>query len=353
MRGKKLSLRLFNLFIAIFLFSVFTISGCEFEDELMDGMNIYFGNLHSHTGVSDGKGSPEEVFAWARDVAKLDFYAVTDHSELIMSWEWKDTGEQADNFNQDGTFVAMRGFEWSHAIAGNICVYNTWTYTNSILTFTLGMFYNWLDGKNGLAQFNHPGREIGVFRNLGFDSDTADNVFAIETGNKGDGNNDGEYLPYYIKALDKGWNVAPTSNQDNHSLTINSHRTAVIAGELSREGLLEAMESRRIYSTDDPDMLVVFKCGDVWMGSSIELPGEDVEFIIGVKDNEKIEKVELITTGGETIAEYICTDETALLWRPVVKATSGSYFFVKVTGFNELDDDSEKQIAVTAPIRIK
>ena len=39
-----------------------------------------FGQLHSHTNVSDGTGTPDDAYSWARDKGKADFFAVTDHS---------------------------------------------------------------------------------------------------------------------------------------------------------------------------------------------------------------------------------------------------------------------------------
>lgn len=43
---------------------------------------IYFGNLHSHTGFSDGIGVPEHAYDYARYTAELDFLAITEHSNL-------------------------------------------------------------------------------------------------------------------------------------------------------------------------------------------------------------------------------------------------------------------------------
>jgi hypothetical protein len=38
------------------------------------GYNVYFGQFHSHTSVSDGKGTPSEAYQYARDTAGLDFF---------------------------------------------------------------------------------------------------------------------------------------------------------------------------------------------------------------------------------------------------------------------------------------
>jgi hypothetical protein len=125
--------------------------------------NIYFGNLHSHTKYSDGKGTPQDAFYWARYGAQVDFYAVTDHAEQVDPYEWWKTGQYANAANQDGEFVAIRGFEWSHPWWGHITVWNTSSYTNAVIDYTMADFYKWLDRNNGIAQFNHPGREYGVF----------------------------------------------------------------------------------------------------------------------------------------------------------------------------------------------
>ncbi len=41
---------------------------------------VFFGSLHSHTSLSDGQDTPAEAYAHARDVAGLDFLAITEHS---------------------------------------------------------------------------------------------------------------------------------------------------------------------------------------------------------------------------------------------------------------------------------
>lgn len=48
-------------------------------------INVYFGNLHSHTAVSDGSGTPAEVYENARDIAGLDFLALTEHNHMDIA----------------------------------------------------------------------------------------------------------------------------------------------------------------------------------------------------------------------------------------------------------------------------
>ncbi len=327
------------------------------ETALLNGMHLYFGNLHSHTGNSDGQGTPAEAFAWAKDTAKFDFYAVTDHSEYLDSTKWNDTGAQADRFNQDGRFVALRGFEYSHPYGGHVCVWNTSSYTNAILSPSISLFYAWLAQNNGIAQFNHPGREPGIFNKLAYDKSVAGNMSAIEVGNKGDSINGNAYYPYYPQALDKGWRVGPSSNQDNHTLNANSHRTVLASPELTRAGLLESLNQRRFYSTDDPNIKVLFKCGGNWMGSTAQLDPGNTAFSVLVSDDEPIAKLELIGGAGQVVQEKdfdVNQASEQVTWNPTIDLQSPGYYFLKITERDIHDDEgagtSGTQMAVTAPI---
>lgn len=316
-------------------------------------MNCYYGNMHGHSGISDGEGTPEEVMNWAKFDLEIDFYIMTDHSEQIFGNEFDLIKQNTDFYTENGKFVAMRGFEWSHPYNGHICIYITDDYTAAYNALWINFIYDWIDERNALAQFNHPGREDGTFNNLVFEAYVDDNMFAIETGNKGTGNNDGEFLPYYSDALDNGWHVAPTSNQDNHSLSMNSHRTVYVGEELSQAGLLDAMYSRRLYSSDDPDIKVFFRSGDNWMGSFVNFTDNKLGFSIKVEDNEPILKLELIGNKDTVLAELVPEEGTeSIKWFPEIDVNANTYVFLKVTSEDTLDDDGPEQIAVTAPFWI-
>ena len=57
-------------------------------------MQLFLGDLHSHTAYSDGKGTPADAFATAR-ANGLDFLGVTDHSKRLSAFEWTDTQARA------------------------------------------------------------------------------------------------------------------------------------------------------------------------------------------------------------------------------------------------------------------
>lgn len=45
--------------------------------------HLYWGDIHAHSTQSDGSGTFRDNYKFARDVAKLDFAALTDHSEMF------------------------------------------------------------------------------------------------------------------------------------------------------------------------------------------------------------------------------------------------------------------------------
>ncbi len=324
----------------------------ELED-LNGGLFPYYGNLHSHSALSDGEGSPEQVLTWARDDVGVDFYAMTDHAEQLSSSDWDQARIWTDAFNENGVFVTLRGFEWSHPWNGHICIFETEARNAAYNSYWITYIYDWIEEHNGLAQFNHPGRENGVFNNLKLEPNVKEHFFGIETGNKNTGNNDGEFIPYYIMALDKGWHVAPTSNQDNHSMKMNSHRTVYWGPELSREELLTAMRARRLYSSDDPNIEVMFRTQNAFMGEVIEITSDEVEFLIKVVDDEPILRLELITRGGHVATSYEPPPGSLrAAWFPTVHIPNDTYFFLKVISENLHDGDDPTQVVLTAPIRI-
>jgi len=86
---------------------------------------LVWGDLHGHTRVSDGTGTPHDYFAYARDVAGLDVIALTDHDH----WGPRPLDEQpevaadllatAHSFNRPGQFVTIPGYEWTNWLHGH------------------------------------------------------------------------------------------------------------------------------------------------------------------------------------------------------------------------------------------
>ncbi|MFA9397757.1 MAG: CehA/McbA family metallohydrolase [Clostridiaceae bacterium] len=336
--------------------------------------STYFGMIHSHTNYSDGQGTPDDAYTMAK--ANADFFAVTDHSNSLdndtaaalidengnekdcfdISPEWKSLHEIADSYNEDGVFAAIAGYEmtWSGSTGGygHINTYNTLGFeTRNHSAETLQKYYDDISKlPNSISQLNHPGTTFGDFDDFAYRTDAIDNVVnLIEVGNGEGAVGSSGYFPsydYYTRALDKGWHVAPTNNQDNHKgnwIIANEARTVILAPSISREELFKALQQKRVYSTEDKNLKINYTVNNQIMGSNLGEPSS-LDFAINIDDpdsTDKISKVSIIVNGGEIAASKTFTSNQAT-WSFSLDPKY-SYYYVRV-------DEEDKDIAVTAPV---
>lgn len=80
-------------------------------------LRILWGDIHGHTVLSDGLRSPEAYYAWGRDVARLDFCALSEHSWAIDDAKWDRIRELTHQFHEPNRFVVFTAFEWNQGDA--------------------------------------------------------------------------------------------------------------------------------------------------------------------------------------------------------------------------------------------
>lgn len=333
--------------------------------------NIYFGQLHAHTSYSDGAGTCEEAFQYASKVDNLDFLAVTDHSNSFdnadqanindgsMSTEWVEGHELAQKYTTDD-FVGIFGYEmtWSNGL-GHMNTFNTDGFQSrtqsAYATYSTALqnYYATLQtAPDSINQFNHPGTTFGDFSDFAYYSEANDALITtIEVGNGEGAIGSSGYFPsyeYYTRALDKGWHVAPTNNQDNHKGkwgSANTARSVVLADSLTQDNIYDAMRNYRVYATEDNDLSIYYTLDSYIMGTTLDkdMVGDTVELNVELSDptDAKLGKVEVIANGGLSIASK--TVDTAEATVNFEVPSSYSYYYIKVT---EADGD----IAVTAPV---
>ncbi len=343
---------------------------------------LYFGQLHAHTNLSDGTGSVEQAFDHASKVENLDFLAVTDHSNSFdgasetakmhlgdeeaeqVSSAWHQGRQAARDITarEDGTFVGIYGFEmtWSGGSPGHMNTFNSQGFESRNLApykkgddyAVLQAYYDTLnENPETISQFNHPGDTFGDFMDFALYDPVIDNqITLIEVGN-GEGPIGGSgYFPsysYYTRALDKGWHVAPTNNQDNHKGNwgdSNTARSVVLAADLTEEAIYDAMKNYRVYATEDNDLSILYSLNGNAMGSILP-DQESVNIAVDLSDptdTQGTTKVEVIVKGGQTLAEQTFEGGEAHLEFKDLPATYG-YYYLRVT-------QADKNIAVTAPV---
>lgn len=351
----------------------------------------YFGQLHSHTQYSDGAGSLESALAYVKalpDNANVDFVAFTDHSNYFdsknnpnveaalydtslvkdsdpsHSWATYKNTVAAFNAANAGKMVAIAGFEmtWSGG-PGHINTFNTpgivsrnnTTLNNKTKDAGLQAYYKLLsqaEGANSISQFNHPGTTFGNFIDFGYwDAVVDTRMYMVEVGN-GEGQiGAGGYYPsyeQYIMALDKGWHVAPTNNQDNHKGkwgNANDARDVILTDDFTEDGIYAALRARRMYATEDKNLDLDYTVNGNMMGSIIDVP-EKLNFEISFNDPDRtdsIAKVELVVNSGKVAYTWDSAADLAKGSVSVELAPEYTYYFVRVT-------EGDGDLAVTAPV---
>jgi hypothetical protein len=92
---------------------------------------IYWGDIHSHSELSDGSGSADHNYYYGRFVACLDYCALTDHGEIMNLGFGAllgaiDISERVTNLAYDpGRFVTLQGVEWTQTSTGHyVCIFS-------------------------------------------------------------------------------------------------------------------------------------------------------------------------------------------------------------------------------------
>ncbi len=302
----------------------------------------YYGQIHSHTNYSDGAGGLTDALEYASNADQIDFFAITDHSNYFdesgnlgtfddensglrsktdsAKSKWKEYKETIESY-ASVDFLPFYGFEmtWTKSGAnyGHINTFNTVgfvsrndpEFNNKQNAAGLIKYYEALTTlDNSFSQFNHPGSTFGTFDDFGhYDARYDAELQLVEVGNgEGPIHGNGYYPSYeqYTKALDKGWHVAPSNNQDNHKGKwgdANDARNVAIADDLTLTSIMDAVDNHRWYATEDKNLKIDYTLDGNIMGSKLEIPHEqaikikvqiidpDVEDIIG--------KVEVISNG--------------------------------------------------------
>jgi len=314
--------------------------------------HVYFGDLHNHTSFSDGAGTPDQAWAQAR-ASGADFLAVTDHRNRLSDSEWAEILAGADASTSAG-FVAISGFELGAGI-GHLNVYGTSSFPD--LSLDGPALYDWIAGQSAIAQWNHPLRASQNFDDFASWSPTRDAAIDLleVVNHSASGTNPG-YESSYVLALDKGWHVMPSANKDTHDTTWiigNGLRTALLAPELTRQALYDAIRARRGYATTDQDLIVGFSVAGAVMGSVTAQTAGACPVSVHVEDpdaasGEVIAKVEIVTTGGTVVAAQTGSGRI-LDWATTVDSVAGRYYYVRVWE-RSTPIDSPKKTAWTAPV---
>lgn len=288
---------------------------------------IYFGNLHSQTNHSDGGGNlssctgaqapqsaaygPADAYQYAMNRG-LDFLMTSEHNHMYDGSDSTNAAANpatAKNLYQSGltaastfnaahpNFLGIYGLEWGViSNGGHLNIFNStelleWEYnsSNQLIgdTFTAkgdySALYTLMRQRGWIGQFNHPAASGqfsvgGVALGYTADGDQAMvmcevlNTSAFSTNTTETETGRSNYEAACNKALEAGFHVAFSSDQDNHCANWGAsytNRTGVLIPNgtaMTSTSFIDALKARRVFATMDKNSQLVLTANGHVMG---------------------------------------------------------------------------------------
>lgn len=293
------------------------------------GPRILWGDLHGHSAVSDGTGTPEDYYLYARDVAALDVAALTDHDHwgLVFVDEtpelWSANLDVARRFHEPGRFVTLEGYEWTDWIGGHrhVLYFSGEARLYSAMDErydTPQELWSALRAHDAITIPHHPaGGPIAIDWSVEPDaalepvvevcsahgmSEALDCQRVIHSPRPG---------RFVRDALELGYRYGLAGSGDGHDghpglAWLGPHYptgglVAILANETTREAVRDALRARRVYATSGPRILLRFALGRARMGEAIpaaEANRPDNLYVHAI-GTAPIEAVDIVRKGGE------------------------------------------------------
>ena len=294
---------------------------------------VYYGSLHGQTNDSDGGGNvatcnesqpaqtgqfgPDTAFPYAKGKG-LDFFGNTDHNHYFDGSSGLGTIPAATAKNRytaglttasnytaaNPGFLAMYGMEWGVISGGgHLNIFNSdelysWEYDPSnqlyghrfVAKNDYASLYSVMRAAGQVGQFNHPdatGQFVVNGTSFGYTADGDEVMVLAEVSNTSAFSNKEDetqqpgagYEAAFRTILERGFHVAPATNQDNHCANWGAsytNRTAILVPNgtaLTKDSFVEAVRARRVFATHDKNSQLVFSANGAIMGSRINNQG--------------------------------------------------------------------------------
>lgn len=345
-------------------------------------LRILWGDLHTHTRYSDGRGTPAEMFEFGRRYAALDFCAISDHAYITTDEMWEDIQETTRRYHRPGEYVTFLGYEWSgpREVGGD---HNVYTTADEMPLFRSFLQYNYRNFRQYHGAERQAGHVEDLFRALA-ENFRDENLLTIPHygGRPGNPEWHNERLQRGIEIfsdhrrsedwvstfLERGHRVGVVASTDNHSgnagygvrrrdVTRGRDGTlfsrfspaergtallAVHAGELTRESVFQGIYHRRTYATTGERIAVRFEVAGAPMGSEVRAEGP-LAMSAAVAGTDTIRRIRVVKSGRVLYSVDPMGDEAAFEFVDPDGAPEGAYYYLDL-----VQEDGEK--AISSPV---
>lgn len=359
-------------------------------------LNYYFGNLHSHSGYSDGSkdsattgvSKPSGGYAFAKLSQHFDFLGISEHNHYSSN---NNPGMVRTSYGlglaeaaaaNTGSFLCLYGMEYGVSSTGNghVVIYGFnqligWETTgvpNSVPNYDI---YNnktkydslWRlvkNNPNAFATLAHP--NYSDYNGLASSTvnpmwDSAivgvpfkNGLALTATANYTD-YPASDFFGYYRILLNRGYHIGMSYDHDNHYLNFgrgNAGRLVILAPSLTESNLYAAMKSMHFYGSDDWNAKIDFKIGTHIMGDTMSGNSNPVINVIhNDGDGEIADSIKIwsgISGSGQdpTVVAVVKQSNTLLYNDNTVTTGNQHYFLAEI-----VQNDGDR--IITSPIWFK
>lgn len=319
---------------------------------------VRWGDLHGHSNLSDGTGTPEDFLAYARDVAGLDAVCLTDHDHWGMLFLdetpelWARIRAATDQAYEPGKFVSVLGYEWTNWIHGHRHVLYFGSEGGEVLSSideryeTPTQLWDALRGQAALTFAHHsaggpiatnweyapdpelePVTEVASVHGSSEAPDAPARIYDPLAGN------------FVRDVLDKGHALGFVGSGDGH----DGHPglahlagpsmgglAALLTSDLTREGLRAALRERHCYATNGPRIILRTALDGKRMGSIVAPKAGKALLYVRAIACAPITTIELVRSG--KIVESVPGEQhwdVEAAFEPADLA-AGEYLYVRV-----------------------
>lgn len=261
--------------------------------------HLFWGDIHGHTILSDGLGTPEEYYEFGREQACLDFCAITDHSQYISDEDWEHIQQATREYNTVDKYVTLLGYEVSLNAAkplyGDKNIYYPGD-TGPLLRATDIWRTEYADLNDYTETWKQAGAMMILHQHAGgsdtyYDPDLVRlaEIYSI-WGDSEAAEGSRPLIPAQQRSytgmlaadlLEKGWQLGFMASSDDHAgrpgrtdwlrvrKAFPGGLVAAWASELTREAIWDALWNRRCYGTTGARIILEFSIDGQPMGSAI------------------------------------------------------------------------------------
>jgi hypothetical protein len=303
----------------------------DLKDETYQGLEVFYGDLHNHSGLSYGHGSFDDAIKNAK--LQLDFVSVTLHAAwpdiptddprlgYLVDYHkigfakalnnWKGYLKKVDDYNQPGEFVTFPSYEWHSNQYGDYCI-----YYKDVLDLPIFDSMDLSLLRQNLMQLptqtflipHHIGYKQG-YRGINWDafSNQISPVAEIFSFHGSSESSEGPY-PYLHtmgprnekSSAQYGWSLGyifgVVGSTDHHNAfpgSYGSGRLGVWAKSLTRDAIWESISRRRTYALTGDNIRLTFSLNGYPMGE-ICPPSETRYISASVSGGSTVDYIDLI-----------------------------------------------------------